>query len=97
MDLNKLPKDRNIRDSRKVKRSKKQIIELSVSVKSNKIIIQAPPMYASQNIIVFANDEPIFTGSLSRKSEMNLSLSNKEGKKLLKEIDREKDIYGKIK
>ena len=54
-------------------------------------------MYASQNIIVFANQEEIFTGSLSRKSEINLSLSNKEGRRILKEIERNKDIYARIK
>jgi len=54
-------------------------------------------MYASQNIIIFANNEEIFTGSLSRNGEINLSLSNKEGRRLLKEIDRKKDIYAKRK
>ncbi len=92
-----VPRDRARKGYQKERKSKKHKIELDLSVKSNKIIIKAPPMYASQNIVVYIEEEPIFTGSLSRKSEMNLSLSNKEGRKLLKELDREKDIYGKIK
>ncbi|TFG28703.1 MAG: hypothetical protein EU532_04655 [Promethearchaeota archaeon] len=66
-------------------------------VKKEKVIIKAHPEYASQNIEIFANDKQIFTGSLSRNSEINLSLSNKEGRRILKELDRNKDIYGKIK
>ncbi|MFX1383299.1 MAG: hypothetical protein ACFFBP_12730, partial [Promethearchaeota archaeon] len=81
----------------KRKRSRKERIELDVSVKSKKIILTASPVYASQNIVVYANEEPIFTGSLSRNSEINLSLSNKEGRKILREHDRDKDIYAIIK
>ncbi|MBN1802982.1 MAG: Flp pilus assembly complex ATPase component TadA [Candidatus Lokiarchaeota archaeon] len=92
-----IPRDRETRGYKKERKSKKHKIELDLSVKSNKIVIKAPLMYASQNIVVYVEDEPIFTGSLSRNSEMNLSLSNKEGRLLLKELDREKDIYGKIK
>ena len=77
--------------------SKKERIDLKIAVKSKKIILSAHPNYASQNIIVYSNDEPIFTGSLSRSSEINLSLSNKEGRKILKENDKNKDIYAIIK
>jgi len=81
------------------KRSKtqKEKIELDIIVKKDKIIIKAHPEYASQNVTIFANEKQIFTGSLSRNSEINLSLSNTEGRRILKELDRNKNIYGKIK
>jgi len=72
-------------------------IELDIKVSKQKIIINADPVYASSNIIVFADDQEVFTGSLSRSSNITLSLSNKEGRKLLKEHDRDKHIYGIIK
>ncbi|MFX1444172.1 MAG: ATPase, T2SS/T4P/T4SS family [Promethearchaeota archaeon] len=78
-------------------KTKKQKIELNVIVKKEKVIIQAEADYASQNIEVYADEKQIFTGSLSRKSEINLSLLNKEGRRILKELDRNKQIYGKIK
>ena len=81
--------------SSKKKRDKK--IELEIKVSKQKILIKADPVYASSNIIVFAGDYEIFTGSLSRSGNMTLSLSNKEGRKLLKEYDRDKHIYGIIK
>jgi len=77
--------------------SKKERIELEVIVKKEKLIIKAAPEFASQNIEIYADYQQIFTGSLSRKSEITLSLLIKEGRKILKEIDRNKDIYGKIK
>jgi ATPase len=82
---------------RKRSRTKKQKIELNVLVKKEKVVIQADPDYASQNVEIYANEKLIFTGSLSRKSEINLSLLNKEGRRILKELDRNKEIYGKIK
>ncbi len=81
--------------SSRKKRNKK--IELDITVNKQKIIIKADPVYASSNIIVFADDYEIFTGSLSRSSVIALSLSNKEGRKVLKEYDRDKHIYGVIK
>ncbi|MHA1509328.1 MAG: PINc/VapC family ATPase [Promethearchaeota archaeon] len=81
--------------SSRKKRNKK--IELEIKVSKQKIIIKADPEYASSNIIVFADDYEIFTGSLSRSSVIALSLSNKEGRKVLKEYDRDKHIYGIIK
>jgi len=75
----------------------KEKIELDVIVKKEKVIIKATPDYASQNVEIYADERQIFTGSLSRKSEINLSLLNKEGRKILKEIDRNKEIYGRIK
>ena len=77
------------------KRDKK--IELNIKVSKQKILIKADPVYASSNIIVFADNQEIFMGSLSRSSDITLSLSNKEGRKLLKEYDRDKNIYGIIK
>jgi len=96
------PKDSFRRDeqfkkgfSSKKKRNKK--IELDIKVSKQKILIKADPIYASSNIIVYADDYEIFTGSLSRSSVIALSLSNKEGRKVLKEYDRDKHIYGIIK
>ena len=78
-------------------KSREEKIDLDIEVKSRKIIIKASPAFASQNIIVYSANQPIFTGSLSRNSEINLSLSNKEGRKILKELDRNKEIYGMLK
>ncbi len=72
-------------------------IDLDIDVTNDKITIRASPKFASQNIQVFADQSQIFTGSLSRKSEINLSLHNKDGRKILKELDRNKEIYGIIK
>ena len=81
--------------SSRKKRNKK--IELDITVSKQRILLKADPVYASSNIIVFADDYEIFTGSLSRSSVIALSLSNKEGRKVLKEYDRDKRIYGVIK
>lgn len=75
----------------------KEKIELDVIVKKEKVILKADPDYASQNVEIYADEKQIFTGSLSRKSEINLSLLNKEGRRILKELDRNKEIYGMIK
>ena len=72
-------------------------IDLDIEVKKQKILIRADPRYASQNIIIFVDNKQIFTGSLSRNSDISLSLSNKEAKKLLKELNNNKDIFGKLK
>lgn len=72
-------------------------INLDIEVQRNKLILRADPIYASRNIIVYADNRHIFTGSLSRNSEITLSLSHKEGKKVLKEYNGHKDIYGKLK
>ena len=76
---------------------KEQRINLEFEVSKDKVVLKASPQYASENIVIFAGQDEIFTGSLSRKSEINLSLSNKEGRRILKEIDRNKDIYAIIK
>ncbi|MHA1488241.1 MAG: ATPase, T2SS/T4P/T4SS family [Promethearchaeota archaeon] len=82
---------------RKKKRTKKERFDIDVIVKADKVILKADPKHASQNIEIYANQEFIFTGSLSRNSDITLNLSNKEGRKILKEVDRNKDIYGKLK
>jgi len=79
------------------KKRKEERIELDVEIKKQKVILKANPEFASSNIVVFADDQEIFTGSLSRSSIITLSLSNKEGRKVLKEYDRNKKIYGKKK
>ena len=81
----------------KKRQSKKNQIELEIKIDKNKVTIQADPMYASENIEVFAGNELIFTGSLSRNSSINLSLTNKEARRILKEYDRDKEIYAIIK
>ncbi|MFX1311260.1 MAG: ATPase, T2SS/T4P/T4SS family [Promethearchaeota archaeon] len=78
-------------------KSKKERIDLNIEIKKDRVVLRAAPRYASQNIIILADKEEIFTGSLSRKSEINLSLNNKECRKILKEFDRNKDIYAVIK
>ncbi len=80
----------------KVKGNKERI-ELNIEIMLDKVILRASPKFASQNIAVFSGKEEIFTGSLSRKAEINLSLSNKEGKKIVKEFDRNREIYARIK
>ena len=77
----------------KKSKSKKDRINIDIEVRKDRITLRAAPKYASQNVIVYANQEEIFTGSLSRKSEINLSLTNKEGRRILKEFDRNKDVY----
>ncbi|MFX1572034.1 MAG: ATPase, T2SS/T4P/T4SS family [Promethearchaeota archaeon] len=81
----------------KKSRSKKDRINIDIEARKDRIILKAAPKYASQNIIVYADQEEIFTGSLSRKSEINLSLTNKEGRRILKEFDKNKDIYARQK
>ena len=79
------------------RRKEKTKIDLDIEVSKQKIILKASPEYASSNIIVFADGQEIFTGSLSRSSSITLSLSNKEGRKVLKEFDRNKQFYGLLK
>jgi len=78
-------------------KSKEDRINLEFEVTKDRVILKASPQYASENVVIFADQNEIFTGSLSRKSEINLSLSNKEGRRILKEIDRNKDIYARKK
>lgn len=87
-------KGRGIPSSR-AKKDKR--IDLNIDVKKQKIIIRANPEYASQNIVIYADNQQIFTGSLSRDSDISLSLSNKEAKKILKELNNDKEIFAKLK
>jgi ATPase len=79
------------------RRRKEKQIELKVEITKQKVILKASPEYASSNIIVYADGQEIFTGSLSRSSNITLSLSNKEGRRVLKEYDRNKKLYGILK
>jgi ATPase len=79
------------------RKKKEDEIELDVEITKQKIIIKASPEYASSNIIIYADGQEIFTGSLSRSSSITLSLSNKEGRRVLKEFDRNKKLYGFLK
>ncbi|UCD01208.1 MAG: Flp pilus assembly complex ATPase component TadA [Promethearchaeota archaeon] len=79
------------------RKKKDERINLDIEIKKQKIIIRANPEFSSQNIVIFADNQQIFTGSLSRNSDISLSLSNKEAKKILKELNNNKDIYGKLK
>ncbi len=87
-------RERGIPSSR-MKKDKR--IDLDIDVKKQKVIIRANPEYASQNIEIYADNQQIFTGSLSRNSDISLSFSNKEAKKILKELNNDKEIFGKIK
>ena len=86
---------REVPSSRRMKTEKR--IDLDIEVKKQKIIIKASPEYASQTIVIFADNQQIFTGSLSRNSDMSLSFSNKEAKKILKELNSNREIFAKIK
>ncbi len=77
-------------------RYKSERIDIDVQVRKGKVKIIAPPNFASQNISIYADEQLIFTGSLSRTAEINLSLSNKEGKQVVKQLDRGKDIYAMV-
>lgn len=72
-------------------------IDLDISVEKQKIVITAGSEYASQNIIIYSDGQEIFTGSLSRNASISLSLSNKEGRRMLKEYERSKSIYAVLK
>jgi ATPase len=85
------------RGDKLIRRRKEKRIELDIKITKQKIILKASPEYASSNIVVFADGQEIFTGSLSRSSNITLSLSNKEGRKVLKEYDRNKIFYGILK
>ena len=76
---------------------KKDKIDLNIKVKSKKVIIKADPNYSSSNIDIYADRNQIFSGSLSRNADISISLSNKEARRILKELDRNKEIYGILK
>ena len=78
-------------------KSRKERINLDIEITKERVTLKTDPQYASQNIIIYADNEEIFTGSLSRKSDINLSMSNKEARKILKEFDRKKQIYAILK
>jgi ATPase len=78
------------------RRYKEQKIGLDVHIQRDKLIINAPPEFASQNITIFADGKGIFTGSLSRNADITLSLETREGKKVLKEYERNRDLYARI-
>ena len=80
---------RDIRDSEQ--------IDLEIGVEKQKIIIKADSEFASKNIIIYSDGQEIFTGSLSRNASISLSLSNKEGKRVLKEFEKSREIYAVLK
>jgi ATPase len=72
-------------------------INLDISVEKQKILIKADSDYASKNVVIYSDGQEIFTGSFSRNASISLSLSNKEGRRVLKEFDRSKDVYAVLK
>lgn len=72
-------------------------IDLNIDIQQDKLLIEAPYHYASTNIEIYADNNLIFTGALSRNSDINLSLSTREGKRIIKELKRNRNIYGKVK
>ncbi len=74
--------------------SKGERIKLDIDIRNDRVIVKAPQKFASTNIKIFADEKLIFTGSLSRNSEIKVSLSNIDAKKFLKAIDQNKEIYG---
>ena len=83
-------KYRKLNSFTKEKKSSTGKIQLDVEVQRQKIVLRAEPEYASSNIIIYADNQQVFTGSLSRNADISLSLSNKEGKRILKEYNRNK-------
>jgi len=79
------------------RKHREERISLDIEVKKQKLIIKANPKYSSHNIVIFADNQQIFTGSLSRNGDISVLLSNKEAKTILKELNNNKDIFGKIK
>ena len=72
-------------------------IDLNLTFDKKNVIIKADPKYASENIEIYAENQLIFTGSLSRNSTISLSLSNQEGQRILEEYEQNKQIYAKFK
>ncbi|MFW9938577.1 MAG: ATPase, T2SS/T4P/T4SS family [Candidatus Thorarchaeota archaeon] len=88
----KYSKYKSVRDKRG-----SQQIDLDISVEKQKIILKADLDFASKNIIIYSDGQEIFTGSLSRNASISLSLSNKEGKRVLKEFEKSRKIYAILK
>ncbi len=76
---------------------KKEKINLNIDTQQDKLLIEAPYEYASTNIEIYADNNLVFTGTLSRNSDINLSLSTREGKNILRELKRNRNIYGRVK
>jgi len=72
-------------------------IDLNLIFDKKNVIIKADPKYASENIEIYAENQLIFTGSLSRNSTISLSLSNQEGQRIQEEYEQNKQIYAKFK
>ncbi|TFG18193.1 MAG: ATPase [Promethearchaeota archaeon] len=72
-------------------------ISLDIIEFKKKLVIRADEEYASRNINVYADNDIIFSGSLSRNAEISLSLNNREAKRVLKETQRNSNIYGILK
>jgi len=72
-------------------------VSLDIIEFKKKLVIRADEEYASRNINVYADNDIIFSGSLSRNAEISLSLNNREAKRVLKETQRNSNIYGILK
>lgn len=72
-------------------------ISLEIIEFKKKLIIRADEEYASRNINIYAGNNIIFSGSLSRNAEISLSLSNRDAKQVLKEVRKNSNIYGILK
>jgi ATPase len=83
--------------NKKMKAANYETIDLNLIFDKKNVIIKADPKYASENIEIYAENELIFTGSLSRNSTISLSLSNQEGQRIQEEYEQNKQIYAKFK
>ncbi|MBD3194844.1 MAG: ATPase [Candidatus Lokiarchaeota archaeon] len=79
------------------RRSSGDEFHIDINIKGDRMIITAPDRYSSQNIQILSEHKLIFTGALSRSGDITLSLSQREGKKILREMEKHKRIYGKVK
>jgi len=83
--------------NKKMKAVNYETIDLNLTFDKKNVIIKADPKYASENIEIYAENQLLFTGSLSRNSTISLSLSNQEGQRIQEEYEQNKQIYAKFK
>ena len=83
--------------NKKMKAVNYETIDLNLIFDKKNVIIKADPKYASENIEIYAENQLLFTGSLSRNSTISLSLSNQEGQRIQEEYEQNKQIYAKFK
>jgi len=79
------------------KGKKKERIIIDLEVSDNNLIISADEIYAGKNVEIFAGSRVVFTGCFSKRGEITLSIENKDAQTLLDEIERDKNLYARLK